>query len=156
MHSKFQKMQNNISTSPVKLVYFLCMTWYIKYNFATHKTAHHKIRFCLTKSKASFSEKHQGPLEPRYFSDANYLRWVMDVSLRPMDFGNMVMSSNGNIFHITGPLCGEFTGHRWIPLTKTSDAELWCFPSSAPEESVEQTMEAPVIWDAIALIMTSL
>ena len=23
--------------------------------------------------------------------------------------------------------CGEFTGHRWIPLTQTSDAELWCF-----------------------------
>ena len=26
-------------------------------------------------------------------------------------------SSNGNIFRVTGPLCGEFTGHRWIPLT---------------------------------------
>ena len=25
------------------------------------------------------------------------------------------------------PLCGEFTGHRWIPLTNPSDAELWCF-----------------------------
>ena len=35
--------------------------------------------------------------------------------------------SNGNIFRVTGPLCGEFTGHRWIPLTKTSDTELWCF-----------------------------
>ena len=23
--------------------------------------------------------------------------------------------------------CGEFTGHRWTPLTQTSDAELWCF-----------------------------
>ena len=23
--------------------------------------------------------------------------------------------------------CGEFTGHRWIPHTKASDAELWCF-----------------------------
>ena len=23
--------------------------------------------------------------------------------------------SNGNIFHVTGHLCGEFTGHRWIP-----------------------------------------
>ena len=22
---------------------------------------------------------------------------------------------------------GEFTGHRWIPLTKASGAELWCF-----------------------------
>ena len=27
-------------------------------------------------------------------------------------------------FRVTGPLCGELTGHRWIPLTKASDAEL--------------------------------
>ena len=33
----------------------------------------------------------------------------------------MMTSSNGNIFRVTGPLCGEFTGHRWIPLTKASD-----------------------------------
>ena len=32
----------------------------------------------------------------------------------------------GNIFRITGPLYGEFTGHRWVPLTRSSDAEL-CF-----------------------------
>ena len=30
------------------------------------------------------------------------------------------MSSNGNIFCIIGPLWGEFTSRRWIPLTKTS------------------------------------
>ena len=42
--------------------------------------------------------------------------------------GNIMMtSSNWNIFRVTGHLCGEFTGPRWIPLTKTSDAELWCF-----------------------------
>ena len=29
-------------------------------------------------------------------------------------------SSNGNIFRVTGPLCGEFTGHRWILRTMTS------------------------------------
>ena len=39
----------------------------------------------------------------------------------------MMTSSNGNIFRVTGPLCGEFTGHRWIPLTKGSDAELLMF-----------------------------
>ena len=39
----------------------------------------------------------------------------------------MMTSSNGNIFRVTGHLCGEFTGHRWIPRTKASDAELWCF-----------------------------
>ena len=36
----------------------------------------------------------------------------------------MMTSLNGNIFRVTGSLCGELTGHRWIPLTKASDAEL--------------------------------
>ena len=45
----------------------------------------------------------------------------------------MMTSSNGNIFRVTGHLCGEFTGPRWIPRTKASDAELWCFLWSAPE-----------------------
>ena len=31
---------------------------------------------------------------------------------------HMMTSSNGNIFRVTGPLCGEFTGHRWILHTK--------------------------------------
>ena len=50
---------------------------------------------------------------------------------------SMMTSSNGNIFRVTGPLYGEFTGHRWIPLTKASDAEFWCLLWSAPEETVE-------------------
>ena len=45
----------------------------------------------------------------------------------------MMTSSNGNIFRFIGPLCGEFTGHRWIPRTKASDAELWCFLWSTPD-----------------------
>ena len=44
---------------------------------------------------------------------------------------NMMTSSNVNIFRVTGPLWGESTGHRWIPNTKASDAELWCFLWSA-------------------------
>ena len=31
----------------------------------------------------------------------------------------MMTSSNGNIFRVTGPLCGEFIGHPWIPRTIT-------------------------------------
>ena len=62
-----------------------------------------------------------------------------------------------NILHIfTGPLWEEFSGYRLIPLTKASDAELWCFLWSAPEQTVEQTIKTPVIWDAIALIMMPL
>ena len=45
----------------------------------------------------------------------------------------MMTSSNGNIYRVTDHLCGEFTGHRWIPRTKASDAELWCFLWSASE-----------------------
>ena len=40
---------------------------------------------------------------------------------------HMMTSSNGNIFRVTGHLCAEFTGHRWITRTKASDVELWCF-----------------------------
>ena len=46
---------------------------------------------------------------------------------------SMMTSSNENSFRVTSPLCGEFTGHRWIPLTKANDAELWCFLWSVPE-----------------------
>ena len=63
---------------------------------------------------------------------------------------------NGHIFRVTGPCWGELTGHQWIPLTKASDVELWCFLWSSPEQTVEQTIETLVIWDAITPIMTSL
>ena len=33
----------------------------------------------------------------------------------------MMTSSNGNIFRVTGHLCGEFTGPRWSPRTKAND-----------------------------------
>ena len=46
-------------------------------------------------------------------------------------------------------LYGEFTAHRWIPLTKTSDTELWCFFLSAPEQAIVRL----VIWDAIMQII---
>ena len=46
---------------------------------------------------------------------------------------SMMTSSNGNSFRVTGHFCGEFTGHRWIPHTKASDAELWCLLWSASE-----------------------
>ena len=65
-------------------------------------------------------------------------------------------SSNGNIFRVTGPLWGDTTGYRWIPLTKTSEAEFLCFLWSALEQTIEQIIGTPVIWDVIALFMASL
>ena len=46
-------------------------------------------------------------------------------------------------------------GNPWIPLTKASDAGLWCFLWCATEQTVMQTTERPVIWDAMAIIATS-
>ena len=51
----------------------------------------------------------------------SYQTWYSDISL------HMMTSSNENIFRVTGDLCVEFTCHRWIPRSKASDAELWCF-----------------------------
>ena len=57
---------------------------------------------------------------------------------------------------VTGPLCGEFTGHRWIPLTKSQWRGalmfLWCWS----EQIIRQTVELLVIWDAMTSIVTSL
>ena len=59
-----------------------------------------------------------------------YISWTNPLS-------DIMTSSNGNIFRVTGHLCGEFTGPRWIPHTKASDAELWCLLWSAPEYTAE-------------------
>ena len=61
-----------------------------------------------------------------------------------------------DIFSVISFTGGEFTGARGFPRTKASDAELWCFLWSAPEQTVKLTIKAPVIWDAIELIMTPL
>ena len=54
------------------------------------------------------------------------------------------------------PIVGGTTSNRWIPLTKASDTELWCFLWSAIEQMIEQTIKIPVIWDTIILIMMPL
>ena len=58
--------------------------------------------------------------------------WVTE-TYKSLHMFHMMTSSNGKFFRITGPLCGEFTGQRGIPLTKASDAGLWCFLGSVPE-----------------------
>ena len=69
----------------------------------------------------------------------------------------MMTSSNGNIFHVTGPLCREFTGNAGNSLV------IGEFPSERPVmQSFDvffdlclQTIVRLVIWDANVLIMTS-
>ena len=45
---------------------------------------------------------------------------VVSLALRQSCY--MMTSSNGNIFRVTSPLCGEFTGQRWIPHTKARES----------------------------------
>ena len=62
----------------------------------------------------------------------------------------MMTSSNGNIFRVTG---------HWSPVDSPHIGQClgaFMFLWSATEQTTEQTIEPPVIWDAIALIMTSL
>ena len=90
----------------------------------------------------------------------NRCLWLIDIgawlcpSVSEATLGNIRNMSHGPT--VIGPLCGEFTAYRWIPITKASDAELWWLLRSPPEQTVEQTMETPVIWDATLLIITSL
>ena len=56
----------------------------------------------------------------------------------------MMTSSNGNIFSVTGHLCGEITGPRSSvnSHTKASDAGVWCFLWSARVNGWVNTGEA--------------
>ena len=56
----------------------------------------------------------------------------------------MMTSLYGNIFRVTGLLCREYT--------RAGDAEHWRFLWVSPEQTIEETIETPVIWDAITLI----
>ena len=69
------------------------------------------------------------------------------------------------VFHVTEKyeaICSLWWRHQieifsvLLTLCETSDAEFWCFLWSTPEQTVEQAIQTLVIWDAIALIMTSL
>ena len=82
--------------------------------------------------KTSRPEKH---IRLKEFSNLRSVKWLI-ACLTPCSLF-MMTSSNGNIFRVTGPLCKEFTRHRWISLTKASDAKLWCFLWSAPESNRE-------------------
>ena len=60
--------------------------------------------------------------------------YIFITQLKLWDVIYMMTSSNGNISRVTGPLWGESTDHRWFPLTKASDAGVWCFCWFATEK----------------------
>ena len=105
---------------------------YVRINLHTHVHMHSYV-YIYTNShvdKCKYDE-----------SSVIICTWNIRSILRAQQSWNephMMTSSNGNIFRVTGHLCGEFTGHRWIPRTKASDAELWCFLWSAPDKRLSK------------------
>ena len=66
-------------------------------------------------------------------------------------------------FRVTGPLCGEFTGPRWIPRTKASNAELWFFSlicvwinSWVNNREADDLRRNPAHYDVIVMVWPSL
>ena len=54
-------------------------------------------------------------------------------------------SSNRNFFRVTGHLCGEFTGFRWIPPTKASDVFIDLCPNNRlSKQSWDWWFETPL------------
>ena len=64
---------------------------------------------------------------------------------------HMMTSSNGNIFRVTGPLCGEFTG----PLTKASEAELWHFLWYTPDKRLNNLRRRRAHYDVTVMNMVN-
>ena len=54
----------------------------------------------------------------------------------------MMTSTNGNIFRVTGPLCGEFTGHQWIPLAKALTRSFYVFSDQRLNKRSSKQSEA--------------
>ena len=104
----------------------LCYLWCcLCLNFSPYFTRHKSCLYFWLRSeivvKSETAPHHCGGTELRI----QISRVLTLNTSSTSDF--MMTSSNGNIFRVTGHLCGEFTGPRWIPRTKAIDAELWCF-----------------------------
>ena len=100
----------------------------------------HKINYFSLWQKFQFGiKKHYiTPLHDyRSAYDASGLSiWRAHISVRICLHDDVIKWKH---FRVTGPLCGEFTRHRWIPLTKASGAELWCFLSSINKRLSKQS-----------------
>ena len=88
----------------------------------------------MTKPQSDFEPTktpHSSPVRARYgffiVSSLEEGDREMKKALLCLVLFSMMTSSNGNIFSVTGLLCGEFTGHRWISRKKASDVELNVF-----------------------------
>ena len=100
IHSKRQDLIWTNLDKPTKVfvfrqthvVYFVCLFLYVDVLLTF-------MRICLA------THKRRGNAVPGIVSEITYI-------MMPFQPLCMMASSNGNIFRVTGPLCGEFTGHR--------------------------------------------
>ena len=105
-------------------VYFYLFTWFI---------------FQVNSSKGPWLIMQAGRIAESililcHFVFSNLLiSYATGVMIISVVLHELMTSSSGNIFRVTGHLCGEFTRHRSISCTKARDAELWCFLWSEPE-----------------------
>ena len=92
---------------------------------------HFERRFTLSRGGRSCIW-NEGIIVGFFNSKESFGFWWNDQRILQVCALSMMTSSNGKTIRVTGPLCGEFTGHRWIPRPMASDADLWCFLSSVP------------------------
>ena len=122
-----------ISSHNAEKIFIVLDQFHTKILHLLQKTLEYKITFW--KNIPSFFSVKSCPK-----SKWSFVLWNTVLS-HVQSFNVIMTSSNGNIFHITGPLWGESTGHGWIPFTKASDAELCCCLWSAPKQTVAQAIE---------------
>ena len=87
--------------------------WYYKHNTITKQYAYSMV-YTVRMSRPAFA---QNPLKIGFHS------WYRTWWRQQME----------TFSRVTGHLCVEFTGDRWIPRKKASDVELWCFLWCLPE-----------------------
>ena len=86
------------------------------------RPANERRRYNVTSSLVGWAHPQNVP-SFLYFLRSSLLLYICCKMLYSHWKINMMTSSNGSIFRVTGPLCGD----RWILRTKASNAELWCF-----------------------------
>ena len=111
-------------------IYFVECVSKIQHNFSViYYTIYGAVCFQFTNSPCDDWENIHFVLSSS--SNRNYMNYYplfrvrsWNNGMRCMSLYILMTSSNGNIFRVTGHLCGEITGHRWIPRTSQWDRAL--------------------------------
>ena len=124
-----------VSTSITKLPTIQCKRIVHKYLIHRQNSSHSLLHFnggqlwmiviffqhCLYDICIRCRQGSRGHAWPDYIQ--YQFEWITGTESSQIGL-NMTTLSNGNIFRFTGPLWGESTGDRWIPLTKPNDRAL--------------------------------